>query len=88
MPDGQLAISLADATGHGIGPALVSTSCRAYARASLIANPKRDDVLGLLNHLLAADLADNRFVTFAVVFLDPISSKVKVLSAGHGPILW
>jgi serine phosphatase RsbU (regulator of sigma subunit) len=37
---------------------------------------------------LANDLADNRFVTFAVVFLNPASSEVKVLSAGHGPILW
>jgi len=33
LPDGRVAISLADATGHGIGPALVSTSCRAYSRA-------------------------------------------------------
>jgi len=88
MPDGQLAISLADATGHGIGPALVSTSCRAYARASLIADGHRDKVLGLLNSLLAADLPGNRFVTYALIFLDPASSKVKVLSAGHGPILW
>src|SRR6185437_2640953 len=37
LPDGRLAISLADATGHGIGPALVSALCRAYARANLIA---------------------------------------------------
>src|SRR5258708_6193441 len=27
LPDGRLAVSLADATGHGIGPALVSASC-------------------------------------------------------------
>src|SRR6185369_16554810 len=31
LPDGRLAISLGDATGHGIGPALVSALCRAYA---------------------------------------------------------
>src|SRR5206468_13109010 len=29
-----------------------------------------------------------RFVTFAVVFLDPKTGAVKILSAGHGPILW
>jgi phosphoserine phosphatase RsbU/P len=33
-------------------------------------------------------LSDNRFVTFAVAFLNPKTSEVKVLSAGHGPILW
>ena len=38
--------------------------------------------------MLANDLADDRFVTFAVIFLNPITSEIKVLSAGHGPILW
>jgi len=87
LPDGQIAISVGDATGHGIGPALVSALCRAYARASFMVDHEYDQVLGRLNSLLANDLADNRFVTFAVAFLNPVSSEIKVLSAGHGPIL-
>ena len=86
LPNGQVAISVGDATGHGIGPALVSTLCRAYARATFLTNG-HDGVLGRLNSLLANDLADDRFVTFAVVFLNPNNGEVKVLSAGHGPIL-
>ena len=88
LPDGQLAISVGDATGHGIGPALVSALCRAYARASFLVEPKHAQVLERLNSLLAGDLADDRFVTFAVIFLNPATSEIKVLSAGHGPILW
>lgn len=88
LPDGQIAISVGDATGHGIGPALVSALCRAYARASFLTNHGHDRVLERLNGLLANDLADDRFVTFAVVFLNPDNAEVKVLSAGHGPILW
>lgn len=88
LPDGRIAVSLADATGHGIGPALVGASCRAYARASLLSGGGQDGVLDQLNWLLSEDLESNRFVTFAVVFLDPDSARVKVLSAGHGPILW
>jgi len=88
LPNGQLAISVGDATGHGIGPALVSALCRAYARASLLAANGSDRVLERLNALLSNDLADDRFVTFAVVFLNPANSEIKVLSAGHGPILW
>jgi serine phosphatase RsbU (regulator of sigma subunit) len=88
LPGGEFAVSLADATGHGIGPALVSTSCRAYARASLLSNGHRESVLSQLNNLLAEDLPSNRFVTFAVVFVDPVNSKFRVHSAGHGPILW
>jgi serine phosphatase RsbU (regulator of sigma subunit) len=87
LPDGQIAISIGDATGHGIGPALVSALCRAYARASFLVDREHDQVLEHLNGLLANDLADDRFVTFAVVFLNPARSEVKVLSAGHGPIL-
>ena len=88
LPDGRIAISLADATGHGIGPALVSTSCRAYARASLLNAGDRDGVLDQLNGLLAEDLPSNRFLTFAVIFLNPANANVQILSAGHGPILW
>lgn len=88
LPDGQVAISLADATGHGIGPALVSTSCRAYARASFLSGNGQGGLLKTLNRLLSQDLSSNRFVTFAVVFLEPALSQIRVLSAGHGPILW
>jgi serine phosphatase RsbU (regulator of sigma subunit) len=87
LPDGRLAISLGDASGHGIGPALVTASCRAYARASFLADGKQDGLLDRLNCLLAEDLSANRFVTFAVVFLDPARSHLQVLSAGHGPIM-
>lgn len=88
LPGGRVAISLADATGHGIGPALISASCRAYARASFLAGGGPDGLLDRLNRLLADDLEPNLFVTFAVVFLDADSARVQVLSAGHGPILW
>ena len=88
LPDGCVAISVADATGHGIGPALVSTSCRAYARASLMSNGTENHLLDRLNGLLVQDLSENRFVTFAALLLDPRQSTVKINSAGHGPILW
>jgi hypothetical protein len=70
-----------------IGPALVSALCRAYARASLVVDDEHHHVLDRLNRLLADDLSANRFVTFALVFLDPTTSEVEILSAGHGPIL-
>jgi serine phosphatase RsbU (regulator of sigma subunit) len=88
LPDGRFAISLADVTGHGIGPALVMAACRAYARASFLAGGDPSTVLDRLNQLLAEDLPADRFVTFAVALLDPVESKLQLLSAGHGPILW
>jgi serine phosphatase RsbU (regulator of sigma subunit) len=88
LPDGRLAISLGDVTGHGIGPALVTASCRAYARASFLAGGDPAAVLERLNQLLTDDLPPDRFVTYAVALLDPVRSKLQLLSAGHGPILW
>ncbi|MCM3902658.1 MAG: serine/threonine-protein phosphatase, partial [Pyrinomonadaceae bacterium] len=87
MPDGRVAVSLADVTGHGIGPALVMAACRAYARANFLTSGDPTTVLDHLNQLLFEDLPPERFVTFAVALLDSSGSKLQMLSAGQGPLL-
>ncbi|MHC4293163.1 MAG: cache domain-containing protein [Planctomycetota bacterium] len=85
--DGRVAISLADVTGHGIGPALVTAVCRAYSRANISTETDLGTVIDRINNMLVEDLPTERFVTFVVTLLDPAHSKVQLLSAGHGPIL-
>ncbi|MHC4266138.1 MAG: cache domain-containing protein [Planctomycetota bacterium] len=85
--DGRVAISLADVTGHGIGPALVTAVCRAYSRANISTETDLGMVIDRINNMLVEDLPTERFVTFVVALLDPTNSKVQLLSAGHGPIL-
>ncbi|MCH7792794.1 MAG: PP2C family protein-serine/threonine phosphatase [Planctomycetes bacterium] len=87
MPDGRIAITIADVTGHGIGPALMTAVCRAYARASIQGSTELTSILARINHLMHEDLPDNRFVTFVLASLDPAAHVVEFLSAGHGPIL-
>jgi serine phosphatase RsbU (regulator of sigma subunit) len=87
LSDGRLAISLADVSGHGIGPALVTAACRAYARATLTSNEGLGEELGRINKLLVEDLPPDRFVTFVVGVLDPEKGRVDLLSAGHAPLL-
>lgn len=87
LPDGRWVISLADVTGHGIGPALVTAVCRAYSRASFPATCDAQRSLAQINDLLAQDLPTDRFVTFVAAILDPTTAAVEILSAGHGPIL-
>lgn len=87
LPDGRLALSLADVTGHGIAPALVTASCRAYSRASFPSGGELGSLMNRLNTLLAEDLPANRFVTFVVAILEPRTGRLELLSAGHGPIL-
>jgi serine phosphatase RsbU (regulator of sigma subunit) len=86
LPDGRVAISLADVTGHGIGPALVTAVCRAYARASFPSGTELGTLMDRINDLLVEDLPPDRFVTFAVGILDPAKARVQILSAGHGPL--
>jgi sigma-B regulation protein RsbU (phosphoserine phosphatase) len=85
LPDGRTIITLADVSGHGIGPALVTAVCRAYARASFASMRQFAPVIEQLNDLLTADLSKGRFVTFAAAMLDPHTENVELISAGHGP---
>jgi serine phosphatase RsbU (regulator of sigma subunit)/integral membrane sensor domain MASE1 len=85
LPHGRWAISIADVTGHGIGPALVTAFTRAYARSNLPTSEHLDSAMRRINELVEADISGGRFVTFAAVVLDPASNRAEMLSAGHGP---
>lgn len=87
LPDGAVAVSVADVTGHGLGPALVTAFCRAYARATLRPGLGLHDVVTRINALLAEDLPADRFITFVIALLTPGTGEVRLVSAGHGPIL-
>jgi serine phosphatase RsbU (regulator of sigma subunit) len=87
MPDGRLAVAIADVTGHGLGPAMLMAVCRAYARACFPVGPELRDAMARVNEHLHGDVSAGRFVTFAVALVDPKSGGVEVLSAGHGPML-
>ncbi len=78
-------MSLADVTGHGVGPALVTAVCRAYVHASLATGQTLPELISRLNDLLVADLPAGRFVTFAGMVLDSRTHTASLLSAGHGP---
>lgn len=86
LPDGKVVISLADVTGHGIGPALLACVCHAYARSSFSTEQGLTQALERINQDLGADLTTGRFVTFAAAVCCPGCSDVEILSAGHGPI--
>ena len=88
LDSGDVAIMLADATGHGIGPALVIAPCRAMFRGAVSVLPNLGEVVGLVNNLLSDDLPGDRFVTSFFGRLCPADSVLTFLSAGHGPLLY
>ncbi len=84
---GRVVVSLADVTGHGLGPALMAAFCRAYARASMDGDEGLPAAMRKVNALLMADLPAGRFVTFAAVLFEEGSDVARLVTAGHGPIL-
>jgi serine phosphatase RsbU (regulator of sigma subunit) len=88
LTDGSLAVTIADVTGHGIGPALGMAVCRAYARAGFVIEKDLQRLLGRLNKLLYEDLPPEKFVTLAAGLLKPGASTLDLISAGHGPLLF
>ncbi len=86
LPDGRLAVLIADVSGHGLGPALLMAVCRAYARASLPAGPEIASSLARVNDLLHRDVSAGRFVTLAAAVIGK-DGGFDLLSAGHGPIV-
>jgi phosphoserine phosphatase len=88
VSESTLAMAIADATGHGIGPALVMASCRALFRATSSLSNDLVEIVDRVNHRLCEDLADNRSVTAFVARLDLQENVLQYLSAGQGPLLW
>lgn len=87
LPDGRLMVVIGDATGHGIGPALVSAEARALLRGTATQTQDLPSIVPHVNDLLCEDLRDGTFVTAFIGFLDPSTGVLEYASAGHGPIL-
>jgi phosphoserine phosphatase len=88
LPDGRWMVSVADASGHGIGSALVIATTRAMLRAVALRGGEAGDILRTVNDLLVADLGEERFVTCFCGLLDPVKSVLAYASAGHGPLIF
>lgn len=87
MRDGRLGIFLADASGHGIGPALVVSQARTLVRAISETQPDPHALLERVNGRLVEDLEWGRFVTAFLAYLAP-DGRLAWSSAGQGPTLY
>jgi sigma-B regulation protein RsbU (phosphoserine phosphatase) len=78
-----LGIVVGDATGHGIGPALLMAETRAYLRIVALNRHSAGEVLTRANRVLAEDLGGERFVTVLLARLDPPARRLVYANAGH-----
>jgi serine phosphatase RsbU (regulator of sigma subunit) len=86
LPNGKFVTALADVTGHGIGPALLASVCRAYARSNFRNQDSFLKAMEEINSAVAADVREGRFITFVAAIFGPDNPTVELLSAGHAPL--
>ncbi|HEX3146679.1 MAG TPA: GAF domain-containing SpoIIE family protein phosphatase [Gemmataceae bacterium] len=80
-----LGVVIADASGHGIGSALLVGQTRAYLSALALACSDVGLLLDLTNYRLAVDMPSDHFVTAFFMSLDPHTRSLIYAGAGHLP---
>ena len=84
---GEVFLILADATGHGVGPALSVTQVRAMARMGVRSGASLADIMTHLNEQLCEDLPAGRFITVWAGKISSTADTIHAFSAGQGPLL-
>ena len=82
-----LLVVLADATGHGIAPALSVTQMQAMLRIAFRLGASLETAFTQVNNQLAATLPPDRFITAFIGLLDAGHNRLRFHSGGQGPIL-
>lgn len=85
--DGRLIAMIGDVSGHGLGAALYTTTAHAVLHQQLRAEAGAGSAIRVLNESLHST-SSGRFMTAAIVDIDPVSLKFQYHSAGHNPLLW
>ena len=85
--DGGAMLMVGDATGHGIGPAISVTQVRSMLRMAVRLDAPLMNLVAELNEQLWQDTSAMQFVTAWFARLDPLSSSLEMITAGHGPMI-
>jgi len=85
LPDGRLVVALADVTDTEL--AQLCSQQFVAPMQGLVSRVWRTDARDGANQRLAGwDIGEGNFVTFVTAVCAPGSSRVELLSAGHGPL--
>ncbi len=87
--EGRLVVAVADVSSHGVGPALLMSALRASLRARTGDATAPDELISILNSLVARDVPADGFVTMLLGTVHPESQRFVYASAGHDlPLLY
>jgi phosphoserine phosphatase RsbU/P len=84
---GRLLAMIGDVSGHGLGAALYTTTAHAVLHQQLRSDAGAGSAIRVLNESLHSSRS-GRFMTAAIVEIDPETMRFSYHSAGHNPLLW
>ncbi len=82
LPNGNLAVIVADVVGHGVAAAMLMAKLSAESRYCLASEAEPAVAVTKLNHRLC-QINLNRFVTFILVIINPETHEATIVNAGH-----
>ncbi|HEY4589427.1 MAG TPA: PP2C family protein-serine/threonine phosphatase, partial [Thermoanaerobaculia bacterium] len=83
LPDGRLALMVADASGHGMASGLVMAIANATWQTALDLDPSPERVVALLNRTLVRTGTTRTFMSAFYGLLDPATGTMEYVCAGH-----
>jgi serine phosphatase RsbU (regulator of sigma subunit) len=83
----RVGILMADATGHGIGPAISVSQLRAMFRMGLLLGTDLTELMSKINLQLTSDLPAGRFITAFAGILDGNDHQIRYISGGQAPLI-
>lgn len=87
MPDGRMAIIVADVVGHGVAAAMMMAKVSAEAKYCLASESHPASAMSKLNDRITT-LQIDRFVTVIMIVLDTLKHEVTIVNAGHMAPIW
>jgi serine phosphatase RsbU (regulator of sigma subunit) len=86
--DKRLAVAIGDVSGHGVGPALITSAAQASLRSYLRVMPDPAAALSMVNEDLSQRMDSGMFLTLLLLVFGPEGRFVEFINAGHhAPLL-
>ena len=89
LPDGKIALSVGDVSGHGIDAAAMMGFVRVSLRTALAVEQYLAKALDVVDYMFRYSARGDLFATASIALFDPHEMTLKCESAGHpGPLIW
>ena len=86
LPEDRYAFIIADVSGKGVPAALLVSSLQASLSAYLENDIPLTDLASRLNKVIYNASTEDKYITFYIAILNPVTGEIESLNAGHNPI--